>query len=82
MNGALALSLIIFFSFTIPVAVSIALASIFGIAFFSNLPLLLGFSQVSDIISDFSSFLAKSCNYLDVIQRLFSISATFSISSC
>jgi tripartite ATP-independent transporter DctM subunit len=40
MNGALALSLIIFFSFTIPVAVSIALASIFGIAFFSNLPLL------------------------------------------
>ncbi|MBS9718092.1 TRAP transporter large permease [Pseudohalocynthiibacter aestuariivivens] len=40
MNGALALSLIIFFAVTIPVAVSIALASIFGIVFFSNLPLL------------------------------------------
>lgn len=40
MNGALALSLIIFFAVSIPVAVSIALASVFGIVFFSNLPLL------------------------------------------
>ncbi len=40
MNLALALSLIIFFTVSIPVAISIALASIFGITFFSNLPLL------------------------------------------
>ena len=40
MNAALALSLIIFFGLSIPVAVSIALASIFGITFFSSLPLL------------------------------------------
>jgi len=40
MNLALALSLIVFFSVSIPVAISIALASIFGITFFSNLPLL------------------------------------------
>ncbi|MGB5214414.1 MAG: TRAP transporter large permease [Anderseniella sp.] len=40
MNTALALSLVIFFAVSIPVAVSIALASIFGIVFFSNLPLL------------------------------------------
>lgn len=40
MNGALALSLIVFFAVSIPVAVSIALASVFGIVFFSNLPLL------------------------------------------
>lgn len=40
MNGALALSLVIFFAISIPVAVSIALASIFGIVLFSNLPLL------------------------------------------
>lgn len=40
MNGALAFSLIFFFAITIPVAISIALASIFGIVFFSNLPLL------------------------------------------
>ena len=40
MNTALALSLILFFAVTIPVAISIALASVFGIVFFSNLPLL------------------------------------------
>lgn len=40
MNSALALSLVFFFALTVPVAVSIALASIFGITFFSNLPLL------------------------------------------
>jgi len=40
MNLALALSLIIFFAVSIPVAISIALASIFGITFFSHLPLL------------------------------------------
>lgn len=40
MNAALALSLIIFFALSIPVAIAIALASIFGITFFSNLPLL------------------------------------------
>lgn len=40
MNLALALSLIVFFAVSIPVAISIALASIFGITFFSNLPLL------------------------------------------
>ena len=40
MNAALALSLIFFFALSIPVAISIALASIFGIVFFSNLPLL------------------------------------------
>lgn len=41
MNAALALSLIAFFALSIPVAISIALASIFGISFFSNLPLLI-----------------------------------------
>ena len=41
MNAALAFSLIFFFALSIPVAVSIALASIFGITFFSNLPLLI-----------------------------------------
>lgn len=40
MNAALALSLIVFFALSIPVAVSIVLASVFGIVFFSNLPLL------------------------------------------
>ena len=40
MNAALAFSLIVFFALSIPVAISIALASIFGITFFSNLPLL------------------------------------------
>lgn len=40
MNAALAFSLILFFALTIPIAVSIALASIFGIVFFSHLPLL------------------------------------------
>ena len=41
MNAVLALSLIIFFALSIPVAIAIALASIFGITFFSNLPLLI-----------------------------------------
>ncbi len=41
MNAALALSLIVFFALSIPVAIAIALASIFGITFFSNLPLLI-----------------------------------------
>ena len=40
MNAALAVSLIVFFALSIPVAISIALASIFGITFFSRLPLL------------------------------------------
>jgi len=40
MNLALALSLILFFAVSIPVAISISLASIFGITFFSHLPLL------------------------------------------
>lgn len=40
MNAALAFSLIVFFAISIPVAISIALASIFSITFFSNLPLL------------------------------------------
>lgn len=40
MNTALISSLIILFSLSIPVAVSIGLASIFGIVSFSNLPLL------------------------------------------
>ena len=40
MNAALAFSLIFFFAISVPVAISIALASIFGITFFSNLPLL------------------------------------------
>ncbi|MEO4040875.1 TRAP transporter large permease [Hoeflea sp. CAU 1731] len=40
MNAALALSLILFFALSVPVAIAIALASIFGITFFSNLPLL------------------------------------------
>lgn len=41
MNLALGLSLVVFFTLSIPVAVSIALAAIFGITFFSNLPLLI-----------------------------------------
>ena len=41
MNAALTLSLIVFFSASIPVAISIALAAIFGITFFSHLPLLI-----------------------------------------
>lgn len=40
MNAALAFSLILFFTLSVPVAISIALASVFGITFFSNLPLL------------------------------------------
>ena len=40
MNAALAFSLILFFALSIPVAIAIALASIFGITFFSRLPLL------------------------------------------
>ena len=40
MNAALALSLIFLFTISVPVAIAIALASIFGITFFSNLPLL------------------------------------------
>ena len=40
MNAALALSLVVFFALSVPVAFAIALASIFGITFFSNLPLL------------------------------------------
>ena len=41
MNAALAFSLVFFFAISVPVAISIALASIFGITFFSNLPLLI-----------------------------------------
>lgn len=41
MNAAIAVSLIILFAMGVPIAVSIALASMFGIHFFSNLPLLL-----------------------------------------
>lgn len=41
MNLALALSLVIFFACSIPVAISIVLSAIFGITFFSNLPLLI-----------------------------------------
>lgn len=40
MNAALALSLLFFFALSVPVAISIALSSIFGIVVFSNLPLL------------------------------------------
>lgn len=40
MNAALAFSLIFLFAISVPVAIAIALASIFGITFFSNLPLL------------------------------------------
>lgn len=40
MNAALAFSLILFFLLSVPVAIAIALASIFGITFFSSLPLL------------------------------------------
>jgi len=40
MNAALAFSLILFFALSVPVAFAIALASIFGITLFSNLPLL------------------------------------------
>ncbi|WBU64387.1 TRAP transporter large permease [Paracoccus aerodenitrificans] len=40
MNAALALSLIVLFILSVPVAVAIGLASVFGITFFSNLPLL------------------------------------------
>lgn len=40
MNAALAFSLIVFFALSVPVAIAIALASIFGIVAFSNLPLL------------------------------------------
>jgi len=41
MNAAIAVSLVILFAMGVPIAVSIALASMFGIHFFSNLPLLL-----------------------------------------
>ncbi|WP_192036224.1 TRAP transporter large permease [Halomonas sp. YLGW01] len=41
MNAAIGLSLIILFSLGVPIAVSIVLASIIGIEFFSRLPLLL-----------------------------------------
>ncbi|WBU52644.1 TRAP transporter large permease [Paracoccus sp. SCSIO 75233] len=40
MNAALAVSLIVLFIISVPVAVAIGLASVFGITFFSNLPLL------------------------------------------
>ncbi|MBS7664452.1 TRAP transporter large permease [Pseudomonas lalucatii] len=40
MNIAIALILILFFAISVPVAVSIALSSIFGIVFFTNIPLL------------------------------------------
>jgi tripartite ATP-independent transporter DctM subunit len=40
MNAALAVSLVVLFAVSVPVAVSIALAAIFSIQFFSNLPLL------------------------------------------
>lgn len=40
MNTALAVSLLVLFGLSVPVAISIALASVFGITFFSNLPLL------------------------------------------
>ena len=41
MNAAIGLSLIILFSLGVPIAISIVLASIIGIEFFSPLPLLL-----------------------------------------
>ncbi|WP_273204548.1 TRAP transporter large permease [Marinobacter subterrani] len=41
MNAAIGLSLIILFSLGVPIAISIALASIIGIEFFSRMPLLL-----------------------------------------
>ncbi|HBU16230.1 MAG TPA: C4-dicarboxylate ABC transporter permease [Gemmobacter sp.] len=40
MNAALVFALVALFVLSVPVAVSIGLASVFGIAFFSNLPLL------------------------------------------
>jgi len=40
MNAAIAISLIIFFILGVPIAVSIALASMFGVHFFSPLPLI------------------------------------------
>ncbi len=40
MNAAIALSLIVFFVLGVPIAVSIALASMFGVHFFSPLPLI------------------------------------------
>ncbi|ANG63197.1 C4-dicarboxylate ABC transporter permease [Marinobacterium aestuarii] len=40
MNLAIALALILFFAISVPVAVSIALSSIFGIVLFTNIPLL------------------------------------------
>ena len=40
MNAALAISLIVLFALSVPVAIAILLASIFGIAAFSNLPLM------------------------------------------
>ncbi|MBZ9566797.1 TRAP transporter large permease [Modicisalibacter tunisiensis] len=41
MNAAIGLSLILFFALGVPIAVSIVLASVIGIEFFSRLPLLL-----------------------------------------
>ena len=41
MNAAIALSLLAFFVLAVPIAVSIVLASVVGITFFTNLPLLL-----------------------------------------
>lgn len=40
MNAAMAISLIVFFSLAVPIAISIGLASIIGLKFFSNIPLL------------------------------------------
>lgn len=40
MNAALAVGLVVLFALSVPVAVSIALASVFAIQFFSNLPML------------------------------------------
>ena len=40
MNAAIALALVVFFALGVPIAVSIALASMFGVHFFSPLPLI------------------------------------------
>jgi tripartite ATP-independent transporter DctM subunit len=46
MNAAIGLALVILFSLGVPIAISIVLASIIGIEFFSNLPLLLVAQQM------------------------------------
>lgn len=54
MNAAIGLSLIILFGLGVPIAISIVLASIIGIEFFSQLPLLLIPQQMFVGIDHFS----------------------------